>query len=115
MKNDKTKKELREQYSSREIVGGVYAIKNTLNNKTLLLATTDLQGSRNRFSFAQKTGSCIDMKLQSDWNKQGGGQFAFEVLEELKKGDTQTAEGFKADVDLLREMWLENLSGAELY
>ena len=115
MKNDITKKELKEQYSNREIIGGVYAIKNTLNNKTLLLSTTDMQGSKNRFDFAQKTGSCIDLKLQSDWNNQGGDQFAFEVLEELKKSETQTADGFKADVDLLKEMWLDNLSGADFY
>ena len=115
MKNDKTKKELREQYSNRDIIGGVYVIKNTLNNKALLLSTTDLQGSKNRFDFAQKTGSCIDLKLQSDWNKQGGGQFVFEALEELKKGETQTAEGFKADVDLLKDIWQDTLSGADFY
>jgi len=102
-------------YKEREIIGGVYAIRNTLNNKVFLDATVDLRGIRNRFEFALKTGSCIHVKLQSDWDKHGGGQFIFEVLEELYKGDTQTADQFKADIMLLKEIWLENLSGTEFY
>jgi hypothetical protein len=55
------------------------------------------------------------MKLQKDWSKQGGEQFVFEVLEELKKGETQTAEEFTADIGILKEMWLEKLSDREFY
>ena len=109
------KKELQNRYREREIVGGIYAIKNILNNKVFLEASTDLRGTKNRFEFAQKTGSCIHVKLQNDWNDNGGMNFAFEVLEELQKGDTQTAEGFKADLMLLKEMWLESMSGTEFY
>ena len=115
MKDNKTKKELISQYKEREIIGGVYAIKNTLNNKMLLEATADLQGGKNRFEFSQKTGSCIHPKLQNDWNKQGKQQFVFEVMEELKKGETQTAEEFKADIDVLKEIWLDKLSDMDLY
>lgn len=115
MKNDNTKKELQAQYKEREIIGGVYIIKNMLNQKALFVATTDLQGSKNRFDFSQKTGSCIDLKLQSDWDKQGGGQFVFEVLEELKKGETQTAEEFKADIEILKEIWLDQLPDIDFY
>jgi len=111
----KSKKELQAQYKEREIVGGVYVIKNTLSNKILLKAATNLQGSKNRFEFSQKTGSCVDMKLQKDWNKDGGEQFVFEVLEELKKGETQTSKEFKDDIDVLKEIWLEKLSDKDLY
>ena len=109
------KKELQNRYKEREIVGGVYSITNTLNNKVFLEAATDMRGIKNRFEFAQKTGSCIHVKLQRDWDRQGGGQFVFEVLEELHKGDAQTEEGFKADLALLKEMWLETLSDKEFY
>ena len=115
MKNDKTKKELQAQYKEREISGGVYVIKNTLSDKILFAGTTDLQGSKNRFSFAQQTGSCVDLKLKDDWNKQGADQFTFEVLEDLRKGDTQTAKEFSADIETLKAMWLENLSGRDFY
>jgi len=115
LKDNKSKKELQAQYKEREIIGGICAIKNTLNNKILLEATTDLQASKNRFEFSQKTGSCVHMKLQSDWSKQGGGQFVFEIIEELKKGDAQTAKEFKADIDILMEIWLEKISDRDLY
>ena len=115
LKEEKSKKELQARYREREIVGGIYAIRNTLSNKILLEATSDLQGRRNRFEFSQKTGSCIHLKLQNDWNTQGGGEFVFEVLEELVKGDTQTEKAFKADIDVLKEMWLEKLSDNDLY
>ncbi|MDR1246208.1 MAG: GIY-YIG nuclease family protein [Clostridiales Family XIII bacterium] len=115
MKDAKTKKELQEQYKERKIIGGVYAIKNIRKDKLLLDASADLRGSNNRFDFAKKTGSCVNVKLQSDWNKQGSDDFAFEVMEELEKGETQTDAEFKADIDVLKEMWLEKLSGRDLY
>ena len=115
MKDIQSKKELREAYMEREIIGGVFVIVNTLNNKLLLEATTDLRGAKNRFAFSQKTGSCTHMKLQDDWSKHGGDQFALEVLEELARGDSQTQDEFKADVSLLKEIWLEKLSDRELY
>jgi len=115
MKDNKTKKELVTQYKEREIIGGIYAIKNTLNDKLLFCAATDLHVKKNRFEFSQQTGSCIDLKLQSDWNKQGGEQFVFEVFEEIKKGETQTEEEFKADIDVLKEIWLDKLSDRDFY
>ena len=115
MKNSNTKKELQVQYKERKIIGGVYIIRNTLNNKLLLGATGDLQSSKNRFDFEQKTGSCVDMKLQKDWAAQGSSSFTFEVLEELEKGETQTQTEFKADIDLLKEIWIEKLSNENLY
>jgi len=110
-----TKKELLAQYREREIIGGVYAITNTLNNKVFLEATTDLRNSKNRFDFAKGTGSCVHGKLQSDWDAQGGEHFEFEVLDELKKGETQTADEFKDDIGTLKKMWLDKMAGRDLY
>ena len=110
-----TKKEMQAQYKEREIVGGVYAVKNTAKNKLLIDAATDLSGAKNRFDFSMNTGSCVHPKLQNDWKEQNGKQFVFEVLEELKKGDTQSPAAFKADMEVLKQMWLEKSSGEELY
>jgi len=115
MVDESTKKELRSQYKEREIIGGVYLIRNTMNNKVFIDATADLQGSKNRFEFSVETGSCVYMKLLSDWKEQSGSGFAFEVLEELRKSETQTPENFKSDLGLLKSMWLEKLSGEQLY
>ena len=109
------KKELQSQYREREITGGVYLIRNTQNNKLFIDTAVDLQGGRNRFEFARKTGSCVYVKLQKDWNEQGGAQFVFETLEELTKGETQTQAEFKSDIELLKEMWREKLASEEFY
>ena len=112
MKKD-NRKEILTQYKGREIIGCVFIIKNKHNNKLLLDASTDLQSVRNRFEFAQKTGSCINPKLQKDWSEHGNGVFELEILEELKKGNTQTDAGFKADVDFLKETWFDKISKSE--
>jgi len=114
MKDNQTKKELAAKYKDREIVGGVYVIRNTQNNKLLFGAVTDLHGIKNRFEFSLITGSCVDPRLQSDWNK-GSGQFVFEALEELRKGETQTMEEFKADILALKDIWLDELAGRDFY
>jgi len=115
MNGKQSKKELQDLYKEREIIGGVYAIRNRQNNKVFLEAATDVRGIKNRFEFAQKTGSCIHVKLQDDWDNLGGDQFVFEVLEELTKGDAQTADEFKADLKLLKEMWSDTLSDSQFY
>ena len=109
------KKELQAQYKSRETIGGVYLIRNTLKNKLYLDGSLDLWGSKNRFEFSVGTGSCVHPKLQDDWTEQNGGHFEFEVLDELKKGESQSGEGFKADIEFMRCLWLEKLAGETFY
>lgn len=111
MKATQARRELKSQYKERKKTGGVFVIRNMATGRALLLAAADLQGSKNRFEFAQKTGSCIDLKLQKDWAEQGGGAFAFEVLEELEKGETQTDAEFREDIAVLKEIWQEKLAG----
>ena len=109
------RKELQKQYVERDKTGGVYLIRNTLNNKLYIEAAVDLQSNKNRFEFAQKTGSCIYLKLQKDWESQGPSDFVFEVLEELTKNESQSPEAFKADVLLLAELWRDKLANESFY
>jgi hypothetical protein len=109
------KKELLAAYKERKMVGGICAIKNAVTGKLLVLSTSDLQRCKNRFDFAQKTGSCVSMKLQNDWKKYGNHVFAFEILEEYEQQETQAPEEFRDDIKVLEEMWLEKLGSAELY
>lgn len=109
------RKELINQYKNRKIIGGVFIIRNQLKNKSLLDTATDLQGSKNRFEFTQKTGSCADLRLQNDWIEQNGRHFVFEVLEELEKSNAQTESEFKKDLDILKEIWHEKLVGEDFY
>jgi hypothetical protein len=109
------KKDILAAYKERKVLGGVYAIRNLENGKMLLLSATEISGSQNRFNFAQKTGSCIDLKLKDDWQKYGNEAFAFVVLEELEKKDTQTLKEFGEDIKILKGLWLEKLDSALLY
>lgn len=109
------KNELKARYKERTMIGGVYVVRNTQNGKFLLESAQDIQGSKNRFDFSQKTNSCVSMKLQKDWAEQGAQTFAFELLEELTKGETQTDAEFKADLQILKEMWAEKLGSQGAY
>ena len=105
------KKELINQYKSRVQTGGVYAVKNMTLNKWYVDAASDLAAAENRFKFFGST----HMKVEQDYKTQNGEGFVFEVLEELTKNENQTDKEFKADLTMLKDIWLEKLSGQELY
>lgn len=107
MKNEE-KREARAAYKGRVVVGGVYAITNTVTGRRLVEATQSLAASRNRFEFAQTTGlAALPLSLQKDWQQYGAESFVFEVLEELERGETQTPQEFANDLKVLKELWLE--------
>jgi len=70
LKDENTKKVLKAQYSDREIIGGVFLIRNTISGKALLDSSVDIRGSKNRFEFAQMTGSCVNPK-KDKWGRSG--------------------------------------------
>ena len=105
------KRELRERYRQREVVGGVYAIKNTVLDKWFVDSTPNIGAARNRFSFFGDA----NLKIKADFTAQNGQGFDFVVLEELTKGETQTDAEFKADLAVLKDMWLGKLEGQEIY
>jgi hypothetical protein len=70
-----------------------------------------LQGVKNRFEFSKGFGSCVEPVIQNDWTAFGAEKFSFEVLEEITKGENQTAEEFKSDLFLLKKIWAEKLAG----
>lgn len=115
MEDKKTKKELVAQYKERTKVGGVYRIVNKQSGRMLLCSTTDMKGSKNRFDFSVMTGSCVNFKLQKDWNTLGADMFLFEVLEEYTQKETQTDEEFTEEIELLRQLWEEKLESKLFY
>jgi hypothetical protein len=111
--NSEARRQARAAYKERVPLGGVYAITNTVTGERLVEATQSLAASRNRFEFAQTTGSAVSLRLQKDWDTYGSDSFVFEVLEELRRGKTQTSQEFADDLKLLKEMWLEKSQRAE--
>ena len=112
---EKDRKEMISAYKERRREGGVFAIRNSQNGRLLLQWTTELTGSRNRFQFAQMTGSCVDWKIAKDWDALGKDVFVFEVLDTLQQKEEQTAEEFKEDVKALYDLWLEKMDSGLLY
>lgn len=109
------RKELIQNYKDRKVIGGIYCIKNTVNNKVLLQSTVDLQGGLNRFEFAKNTGSCVSLFLQKDWAAFGKDVFIVEVLDRLEKSNEQTQKEFLKDIKDLEEIWKEKFKKEQLY
>ncbi len=109
------KKELIDAYKNRKQIGGICKITNTKINKIFLFTTADIVGSENRFEFSKKTGSAINLKLQSDCNKYGLDAFVFEVVEELEKNVDQTVKEFNEDLNELLEIYVQKFSNVDMY
>ena len=105
---DKSKrKELIEQYKNKKATGGIYCIKCSVNNRTWLKATRDMEGQKNRYEFFFSTNSCPEPAMLPEWNQYGAKTFSFEILEELEQGETQTSKEFAEDLEVLLQIWME--------
>lgn len=101
------RKELMNDYRNKQVVGGVYCVTCNGNQQRWLRSSVDMEGSKSRFAFSVKTKSAPEPAMRDAWMQYGIESFSFDVLEELKKGETQTAQEFAADVKALLEMWQE--------
>ncbi|MDD2991958.1 MAG: GIY-YIG nuclease family protein [Pygmaiobacter sp.] len=107
------KRKLRQQYKAQLLRGGVDRICCAPAGKSWLRATTELQGVKNRLSFACNIGSCPEPDMRPAWDQYGPASFTLEVLEELEQKETQTEREFADDIAVLRELWAEKLAGGE--
>ena len=102
-----SKKELRDNYINRTAIGGVYYIKCNGSGHMWLKSTTDMPGQRNRYNYTVVTNTCPEPGMLKDWNQYGAESFSFTVLEEIKKGETQTDREFADDIRVLLDIWKE--------
>lgn len=101
------RKELKNQFKELKTEAGIYQIRNTINQKILLVATPNLKTINGR-KIELNTGGYRNKLLQEDWLKYGNEAFIFEVLEVLE----QPEEGFfdmKDELKKLEKKWLEKL------
>ncbi|MBF4692163.1 GIY-YIG nuclease family protein [Fusibacter ferrireducens] len=101
----KSKKELKDNYKNHEIMGGVYCIECSGNGKFWLRSAQEIKTAKNRFLFSKSTNASPEMCMQKEWKQYGPDAFTFKVLEEIKKGELQTAREFKEDLNVLLELW----------
>lgn len=109
------RKKITDAYKARRAVGGVFAVRNSANGKSLIQYTTELQGSRNRFEFSLVTGGCAYKPLEEDNKKFGNKVFSFEVLEQLEQKEGQTDKDFKDEIEALYIMLTEGMDSEKLY
>jgi hypothetical protein len=108
----RSKKELKKNYKNRTVIGGIFGIKCHGNDRIWIKSTKDMAGQKNRFGFSLATNSCPEPGMLADWKRYGAKSFAFVVLEEIEKGETQTEKEFSDDVAMLFEIWHDKEQGA---
>lgn len=102
------KKGLKRDYKQTNRPMGVYQIRNLGNEKVLVGSTLNLSGIFNRHRFQLKMNAHPNKSLQTDWNKLGSENFAFEILEELFPRENPDYD-YHADLTCLEDLWLEKL------
>lgn len=101
------RKELKQAYKEIKTEAGVYQIKNTINQKALVVAAPNLKTMHGK-CFQLQMGSHKNAQLQAEWKQYGEDAFVFEVLEVLEDKD----EGTFARQEALRQLeqkWLDKL------
>lgn len=101
------KKQLKDNYKNRAMIGGVYCIKCSGNDRKWIKSTKDIPGQKNRYKFFFSTNTCPEPSMITEWNSYGAESFSFIILEEINKGETQTEREFTNDLESLLEMWIE--------
>lgn len=101
------RKELKNLYKSRAMIGGVYRISCSGNGRVWIKSAKNLQEQQNRFRFFISGNYCPEPGMRAEWKQYGAESFSLTVLEELKKGETQTEAEFARDIETLHEIWMQ--------
>jgi hypothetical protein len=96
------------KYKETPQLMGVFRVRNTANEKSLIGSSVNLPAILNRQRFQLEAGSHPNRALQKDWNDLGPGSFEFETLDTLKP---RCEPGYDPaeDLHVLEEMWIERL------
>jgi len=110
----KTKKELKDEYKQMEFPMGVFQIKCTVNEKSLIDNSVDMESKWKRHKMELKFGNHRNKELQKDWNQYGENKFAFVVLSELKKTETENVN-YNKELKTLQDIIIEELKIENTY
>ena len=109
------RKQIIAEYKQQKTTGGVYRILNKETGKSLIKSDINMEAIRNRFNFAQKTNTCIILKLQHDWNKYGSEAYVLETFEEIEIKNDKNLKAFRDRLKKLEEKWKEKYTEEQLY
>lgn len=111
------RRQLRDEYEQRSPEAGVYALRNTKSGRVFIGSSADLRSVRNRFDFAQATGtpSALDVRLAADAREVGVSAFEFEILDRLTLTPDMSADQIAADLAELEALWRTKLADEDQY
>ncbi len=89
---------------------GVYRVRNTQTDRSLVARSVDLPASLNRERAQLRFGGHPNAALQRDWHAFGPDAFAFEVLDTLTPPDDRPDYDPADDLRVLEALWLERLA-----
>ncbi|MGR6761489.1 GIY-YIG nuclease family protein [Paenibacillus sp. T2-29] len=101
------RKELVQQYMEMKTEAGIYCIRNTRNGRIFVSSTPNLKSLNGR-RFELQMGMFKNKPLQQEWNEYGEDSFEFEVLDILKKKDSEFFD-VKDALAKLEQTWLDRL------
>lgn len=107
-----SRKELIREYKETPKEMGVYRIRNTINNRSYVASSKDLQARFNRHRMDLKMGSESVKALLADWVEYGEEAFVFEVLDTLEPLDKPGYDP-KEDLKTLESIWFEKTNPYE--
>lgn len=102
------KKELSRAYRETRRPMGVFRVRNTTDDRSLVGRSVDLPAILNRERAQLRLGAHRNVELQRDWNALGPDAFAFEVLDTLTPPDRPDYDPAE-DLRVLEALWLERL------
>ena len=111
MDTNEQRKQLKEEYKSRQRVAGIFTITNTVDGKVFLGSCLDAERPLRRIRFELQLGSFKNRKLQDDFARLGEDAFRFAVLETVPT----SAEDPEEELERLEEKHLAGLDPSASY
>lgn len=102
------RKELIRTYKETPKQFGVYRVRNTVHDKSLVGASRDVRARLNRHLAELKLGIHPNIGLLRDWRALGKESFVFETLDTLDPSDAPNYNP-KDDLEVLEALWLDTL------
>lgn len=104
----KTKEELKAAYNNIKPRIGVFQIRNTINGKIYIEASTNLDKIWNRHRVELNFGNHRNASLQKEWNAFGEANFTYEILSEMKQEENATVD-YSKEAKQLAKMFIDEL------
>lgn len=104
------RKALIRQYKETPRTAGIFRVRNTVSEKSLVGRSVDVAAMLNRQRAQLGFGAHPNRALQDDWIAFGPDAFAFEILDTLKPPADTPQWDPTEDLRELEKLWLEKLA-----